>query len=205
MLDLNALAAAPVAAEPFKYFVATDLLAPAALADIQVDFPDIGRPGIFPLAELNYGPNFGSLIDEIRSPELAAIMSEKFGLDLLSKPMMITVRGICRKEDGRIHTDTETKLVTALLYLNDVWDQAGGRLRFLRSAHDVSDAIAEVPPNGGTLIAFKRSENSFHGHERYVGQRRYVMFNWMSSKAAAWRETTRHRLSAKVKRYLSRF
>ena len=203
MLDLNALAVAPVAAEPFKFFVATDLLAPAALENIQSNFPEIGRPGIFPLAELNYGPNFASLIDEVRSPELAAIMSEKFGLDLVGKPMMITVRGRCQEKDGRIHTDTETKLVTALLYLKDVWEQAGGRLRLLRSADDVSDMIAEVPPNGGTLIAFKRSENSFHGHERYVGQRRYVMFNWMSSKAAAWREIARHRLSAKVKRYLS--
>tara|TARA_Y100000031_G_C8208401_1_gene379704 strand:- start:549 stop:1172 length:624 start_codon:yes stop_codon:yes gene_type:complete len=202
MLDMNALAAAPVAVDPFKYFVATDLLDPETLKEIQVDFPEIDAPGIFPLSDLTYGPAFRTLINEIRSSELESVMARKFEIDLADKPLMITVRGRCQEKDGRIHTDTESKLVTVLLYLNDIWDKGGGRLRFLHGPDDVTDAIAEVPPNGGTLVAFRRSDLSYHGHESYVGQRRYVMFNWMSTEAAAQRQIARHHLSATIKRFL---
>jgi SM-20-related protein len=57
-----------------------------------------------------------------------------------------------------------------------------------------------VPPQSGTLIAFRRSDKSFHGHEPFVGVRRYVMINWMASSFAAKRELLRHRVSAAAKR-----
>lgn len=126
-------------------------------------------------------------------------MSRKFDVDLSDKPMMITVRGLAHRRDGRIHTDTESKVVTCLLYLNDIWDEGGGRLRMLKKPDSLNDYAAEVPPNGGTLAAFRRSENSWHGHKPYQGQRRYVMFNWMSSHTAMERELGRHRFSAKLK------
>ena len=63
--------------------------------------------------------------------------------------------------------------------------------------------IAEVPPESGTLIAFRRSDKSFHGHEPFVGVRRYVMINWMASTFAARRELLRHKVSAVVKRVLA--
>jgi len=59
-----------------------------------------------------------------------------------------------------------------------------------------------VPPSGGTLATFRRSPRSYHGHEPYVGQRRYVMFNWMVDRSAWRRELARHRLSACVKKVL---
>ena len=59
--------------------------------------------------------------------------------------------------------------------------------------------IGEVPPDSGTMIAFRRSDCSYHGHEPFEGVRRYVMINWMTSDFAAQRELFRHRLSAKVK------
>jgi hypothetical protein len=60
--------------------------------------------------------------------------------------------------------------------------------------------IAEVPPDSGTLVAFRRSDCSFHGHEPFVGVPRYVMINWMASTFAARRELLRHRISAVAKR-----
>ncbi len=126
-------------------------------------------------------------------------MAENYGVDLADKPLMITVRGRAQMKDGRIHTDTKTKFVTCLLYLNDIWDESGGRLRMLRRADDLDDWVAEIPPNGGTLASFLRTDNSWHGHEPYEGERRYVMFNWMTSHAALERELGRHRFSAKVK------
>ena len=127
-------------------------------------------------------------------------MADKYGVDLSDKPLMITVRGRAQKKDGRIHTDSKTKFVTCLLYLNDIWDESVGRLRMLRKPDTLDDYLVEIPPNGGTLASFRRSDNSWHGHETFEGERRYIMFNWMTSRAALEHDLGRHRLSAKVKR-----
>ena len=76
----------------------------------------------------------------------------------------------------------------------------GGRLRLLRNGTDIEDYIAEVPPDGGTFIAFKRSDKSWHGHLPFEGERRYVMFNWVRSNAALTRNVLRHKVSASIKR-----
>ena len=85
---------------------------------------------------------------------------------------MFTVRGECRASDGKIHTDSATKLITVLLYMNEKWDKDGGRLRILRNGTDLDDYVEEVPPHGGTLLVFRRSENSWHGHQPFDGPRR---------------------------------
>lgn len=184
---------------PFQFFATPGVLSAVDLAAARADFPDIRKPGIFPLRTLSYGPAFARLIESIRSPELEHVIEERYGVDLSDKPLMITVRGQAQAKDGRIHTDSKTKVVTCLLYLNDIWDESGGRLRMLRRPDDLEDYIAEIPPSGGTLASFLRTDTSWHGHEPYVGERRYVMFNWMTSDAALERELGRHRLSAKVK------
>ena len=61
---------------------------------------------------------------------------------------MITVRGQSDGKDGRIHTDSATKLITVLLYLNPGWEAAAGRLRLLRGADDLDDYAAEVAAAG---------------------------------------------------------
>ncbi len=74
--------------------------------------------------------------------------------------LMVTLRSRCRLRDGAIHTDSALKQVTALIYLNDGWRDEGGRLRLLNGPGDIDDMIAEVPPLAGTLLAFRRSDNS---------------------------------------------
>jgi Rps23 Pro-64 3,4-dihydroxylase Tpa1-like proline 4-hydroxylase len=113
---------------------------------------------------------------------------------------MITLRARTRPIDGRIHTDSETKLVTALIYLNGDWTEPGGRLRLLRGPDDLEDMIAEVPPMAGTLLAFRRSDCSWHGHKPFDGERRAIMLNWMVDAATARRELRRHAVSAGIKR-----
>jgi SM-20-related protein len=53
--------------------------------------------------------------------------------------------------------------------MNPSWENAGGRLRLLRSGTDLDDVILEVPPVEGTLLAFKRSYISWHGHKPVFG------------------------------------
>ena len=129
------------------------------------------------------------------------MMSEKFGVDLSDKPLMIHVRGQCQKRDGRIHTDSTDKVITCLLYLNaPSWEAEGGNLRLLRDGKNLENMIAEVSPVGGNFIAFQRTENSWHGHHPFVGPRRYVMFNWVRSNMALARNLGRHKFSAALKR-----
>ena len=200
MIDFGAIAGAEVAHDRFQFFVAENVLSAEDLTAVRADFPDIQKPGIFPLSELTYGPAFERLIDDIQSPEFEDVMAQKYNVDLSDKPQMITVRGRVQKKDGRIHTDSKTKFVTCLLYLNEIWDEEAARLRMLRRSNDLTDYLAEVKPNGGTFASFLRSDASWHGHEPFVGERRYVMINWMTSHLAQEREIARHRVSAKIKR-----
>ena len=199
LLDLEALQLAPLAREPFTFTVVHDAIRSADAAAIRDDFPEIEDSGLLPVEATHHGPLFRRLIQELESEETARAFSEKFGVNLVGRPQMITVRGRCAAKDGRIHTDTATKLITVLIYFNDKWEANGGRLRLLRSPTDLNDMIGEVPPELGTMIAFRRSDRSFHGHEPYEGVRRSVMVNWMTSDFAARRELFRHRVSARAK------
>ncbi|HQT63993.1 MAG: hypothetical protein B7Z75_12410 [Acidocella sp. 20-57-95] len=202
LLNLQALREAEAFMQPFPYLTATGLVRPPALQLITNDFPLIRQPGVFALPGLRYGKIFEQLILEIRGRALEALLEEKFSVTLADKPLMVTVRGQAQHKDGRIHADSKDKFLTCLLYLNDPhWQATGGRLRLLRRPDDLTDVIAEVPPDGGTFIAFKRTDHSWHGHEPFEGPRRIVMFNWMVSKTAMLKNIGRHTLSAAFKAF----
>jgi len=92
--------------------------------------------------------------------------------------------------------------MTALIYLNEDWSSTGGRLRLLRNANDIDDYVAEVPPVSGTLLMFKRSDNSWHGHKPFVGPRRTVQINWVTDAAGASKQYRPVTLKRKVKQWL---
>jgi len=90
-----------------------------------------------------------------------------------------------------------------LLYMNDLsWSNDGGRLRLLNSGTDLEDYFTEVEPKGGTLLIFKRSDNSWHGHHSYEGPRRAVQINWLTDEAALRREEGRRGVITRVKNML---
>jgi len=199
-LDLEALKAAPLTREPFQYFVVPGFVRPEARTKINAEYPKISEGGSFPVAQLSYGPAFRELLDELESDEFREAFEEKFGVDLAGRPHTVTVRGRCSPKDGRIHTDTKSKILTLLIYMNPEWEHAGGRLRLLRSADNLDDMIMEVPPAAGTLLAFKRSENSWHGHKPFAGERRVIQFNWVTSEGDRRIAMLRHHVSASFKR-----
>ena len=119
---------------------------------------------------------------------------------------MYTVRGFCRARDGKIHTDSKTKIITVLLYMNDdSWESSTGRLRLLRNGTDLEDYVTEVEPSGGTLLVFKRAENSWHGHKPISGQRRAIQLNWVTSQDVVDSEQRRHQFSTKLKKFKNMF
>jgi hypothetical protein len=181
MLDLGALDAASVHTDPCLFLVVPRFIRPEALAAVNRDFPEMGT-GIFPPSSLRFGPAFADLILELECSELRAIVSSKLGVDLAGKPLQMDVKRFSESSDGRLHPDSSMKIVTALIYFNQHWDHPGGRLRICRSSWDIEDYAAEVPPEEGTLVMFKRSERSFHGFKPFEGERRLLQMYWVKPK-----------------------
>ena len=119
-------------------------------------------------------------------------MEKKLGVDLNGRPTMVTARGVSAARDGQIHTDSRTKLITVLIYMNNAWEAKTGRLRLLRGPDDLEDVIAEVPPDEGTLLIFKNEPNAWHGFHAFEGPRRVIQLNWVTDTGVVWREQTRH-------------
>ncbi len=200
MLDFAALRTAPVRDDPFPHLILPGFIRQQALSAVETDFPSIESPGSLPLPVLSYGSSFAQMIEELRGPEMATILSDKFDIDLSHRPTMITVRGRCRATDGKIHTDSKTKLITVLLYMNGSWEHPGGRLRLLRAPDSLDNPAAEVPPKQGTLLVFRNRPEAWHGHESFEGPRRAIQLNWVRDRGVVWREQARHRLSALSKK-----
>lgn len=199
-IDLESFRATALERDPYDYLIVPGFLKSGAIAAIDADYPTIDKPGSFPLDGLKPGPAFTELIKDLESPDMRSAFADKFAVDLDDRPTTITVRGRCQAKDGRIHTDTESKILTILIYMNtEGWQDSGGRLRVLRSDRDLDDYAAEVPPEAGTLLAFRRSERSWHGHETYVGERRAIQLNWVTDEAVVRREHRRHSVSAWLK------
>lgn len=200
IINLNSLEAATVQTAPFPYFIVPHFVGGDDLAEIEKDFPPIDKPGSFPLGTLTYGKKFAAFMEELRAPAFRDAVSRKLGINLHGRPTMITVRGQTRARDGQIHTDSKTKLVTVLIYLNGKWENAGGRLRLLNAPDNLNDVIAEVPPEEGTLLVFLNAPNAWHGHESYEGPRRAIQLNWVTDQGVVWREQIRHSVSAFFKK-----
>jgi hypothetical protein len=144
-------------------------------------------------------PLFDALAAELEGAEMRRAVEDKFAIDLAARPTMITLRGRSDGKDGGVHTDSATKLITVLIYMNADWHEPDGRLRLLRRRDDLTDYVAEVPPLAGTLVAFRVGARSYHGHQPHVGERRSIQLNWVTSRFVVWKEISRHRWSAWMK------
>jgi SM-20-related protein len=203
-INIDAFAATPLTREPFPFLMVPHFVRPEAMAAINADYPLVRHPGSFPLPTLKFGPAFRALMDAIQGPEFTRAVEEKFGLSLEGKPTMVTARGVSAAKDGQIHTDSRTKIITVLIYMNNAWEAKTGRLRLLRGPDDLEDMIAEVPPEEGTLLIFRNQPNAWHGFHAFEGPRRVIQLNWVTGMDVVKREQTRHRISAFFKRLTGR-
>ena len=199
-IDLEAFQAAPVTREPFPFVMVPHFVKSEAMAAINADYPLVIHPGSFPLPTLEYGPAFARFVAAIQGPEFTRAVERKLGVDLAGRPTMVTARGMSAARDGQIHTDSRTKLITVLIYMNNAWEAKTGRLRLLRSPDNLEDVIAEVPPDEGTMLLFKNEPNAWHGFHAFEGPRRVIQLNWVTDIGVVKREQFRHRVSAFFKR-----
>lgn len=185
VLNLEKLRATELETDPFDFIVVPEIFSPQTLQAVNAHYPAIETAANHALEGLDYGPAFGALMDELQGEPLARALGEKFDMDLPALPTTVTVRKFCERTDGNIHTDHRSKVLTVLVYFNDNWDHADGQLRMLRSRDDIEDYAAQVPPMGGTLLAFRRTDHSWHGHTRFVGERRMVQVNYLDQSPLA--------------------
>ncbi len=199
-LNLAKLLEAKVETSPYQYTVVSGFLSAQSISKVNATYPDIKAGGSFPIESLDAGMTIKEVIDELDSPQFQKAIEQKFNVDLTDKPKMYSLRGYTRAKDGQIHTDSKDKIITVLLYLNENWQQPGGRLRILKNGHDVDAFVAEVAPDNGTLLVFKRSDTSWHGHHPFDGPRRSLQMNWMTSEGSRGWHKIRHKISAAVKK-----
>ncbi len=185
LINLKALQEAELHTDPFDYLVVPGFLNPEVLARVNADYPSIETAANHELENLQYGPEFAALMEELRETAFATALGGRFDMDLASLPTTVSVRKFCERTDGNIHTDHRSKVITVLVYFNEHWDQEAGQLRMLRSKGDIEDYTAQVAPLGGTLLAFRRTDHSWHGHTRFVGERRMVQLNYLDESPLA--------------------
>ncbi|HEX8177931.1 MAG TPA: 2OG-Fe(II) oxygenase [Pyrinomonadaceae bacterium] len=199
IIQLEALRAAPLHEDPYPFVHVPNFLGADFQTEVARDFPDIKARGSYPLNQLKWGATFGRLTEELQSQALRAAIEAKFSLDLSDRHTMITVRGQADQRDGRIHTDTSSKFLTLLLYLNPGWEVDGGRLRVLRGRASLEDYVVEIPPTFGSCLIFKVTDNCWHGHKSFQGPRRVLQLNYIRNKGALNRHLLRHSITAKLK------
>ncbi len=202
ILDLQAITAAQTEASPYPHFIVNRSVATEHVGDVLADFPAIHSGGSFALSEVNPGPRFDALLKELDNPEFREIISQKLDIDLRDRPMVVTLRGVSRAKDGRIHTDSKSKMATILIYFNDTWQADTGKLRILRS-ENMDDYTTEVTPDAGTMIAFKVTDNCWHGYPAFEGSRQSIQINFVEDDRAANKHGRRHGWTAKLKKLFS--
>ena len=199
-IDLARFDETPLTREPFDHLIVPGFIRAEALTAIDAAFPKIAKGGSFPAPSVNCSPLFLSFLEELQGPAVTRAFERKFDIDLTGRPTMVTLRGRSRAKDGRIHRDSKSKIITALIYMNAGWESDAGRLRLLRGPDDIEDYLAEVPPQQGTLLAFRCSDKAYHGHKPFVGERRSIQLNWITDEAVLKRELSRHGFSALLKK-----
>jgi SM-20-related protein len=178
IFDVDAFHATPLQRKPFDFLMVSGFIRPDALAALNRDYPQIAGPGNMAADDVDCGPAFAQLLAALKSRSFADLVGDKFDVDLGGCRPTISVRRYSEATDGNIHTDHRSKVITLLLYFNTGWEHEGGRLRMLNSATDIDDYAGEVTPCCGTLIAFRRTDVSYHGHKPFVGERRMLQLSW---------------------------
>ena len=202
LLDKNQLNLAKVDDNFFPYFHVENALSHFLnSSDLIKDFPDIDSGGSFPSDNLKQG-DIKKLVEELEGDEFKAILENKLGVDLKDAEVITTLRGFSRFKDGKIHTDSQSKIVTVLLYLNKNWDNEIGNLRLLKKNNDLENYIQEISSEYGNLVAFKVTDNCWHGFMPFEGKRLSIQLNYIYPKSLNIHKI-RHKLSASFKKLIS--
>ena len=199
LINSEKLSKAPVNKDFFPFFHVDNIfLDQIDSASIIKDFPDINDGGSFHVDAIPSGELIHKLIEELESEEFKRILEAKFNINLDEAKVVTTLRGFSRKKDGKIHTDSKTKILTVLLYLNLNWPENRGNLRLLKGNNTLEEYIKEIPCTFGSLVSFKVTDECWHGFMPYEGKRLSIQLNYIYPKAFTY-HNLRHKLSSRLK------
>jgi SM-20-related protein len=201
VIDLDSVARAPQFDAPYRHFIGDGVLKPAAVDGLIADFPAIKQAGFYPVTDLSVTGAFQALMDDVNDPAFSTAVGTKLDMALADKPKLITIRRWSAASDGRIHTDSVSKIATTLIYLNERWnDDGAGRLRVLRGEKDFNDYTAEISPVAGSMFGFRRSDTSWHGHLPFAGERKVVQVTWLIDDSKVAHKTRTAKFTRLLKR-----
>ena len=200
MLNFELIKKAEINSEFYPFFTIRDVfLNEDDHKKIATDFPNINKGGSFPSDSVSYGESIQSLINCLEGDQMRTILENKFQVDLKDKPVVSTFRGYSRIKDGKIHSDSKTKIITVLLYLNENWDESSGLLRMLKEKDNINNYITEIPASMGSMVAFKVTNNCWHGFIPFEGKRCSIQLNYLYREALS-QHKIRHKLSSFFKK-----
>ena len=201
MLNFESISNAEINSSYFPFFTVKDALSSKEFhSNLVSGFPSINKGGSFPLEAVALGESVQRLVEELESNKMRKILEQKFQVNLQDKPVVTTFRGYSRIKDGKIHSDSKTKIITVLIYLNDQWNHQNGQLRLLKDKDNLKNYIEEIPATMGSLVAFKVTENCWHGFESFEGKRCSIQLNYLYENALS-QHNFRHRLSSFFKKF----
>ena len=200
MLNFELIKKAEINSEFYPFFTVQDVfLNKQDHKRVAADFPNLNKGGSFPSSSVSYGESIQSLLDYLEGDQMRNILENKFGIDLKDKPVVSTFRGYSRIKDGKIHSDSKTKIITVLLYLNEKWDESNGLLRMLKENNNIDNYITEIPASMGSMVAFKVTNDCWHGFIPYEGKRCSIQLNYLYKEALS-QHKIRHKLSSFFKK-----
>ena len=200
MLNFELIKKAEINSEFYPFFTIQDVfLNKEDHKKIDTDFPNINKGGSFPSEAVSYGESIQALINCLEGDQMRTILENKFQVDLKDKPVVSTFRGYSRIKDGKIHSDSKTKIITVLLYLNEKWDKSSGLLRMLKEKDNIDNYITEIPASMGSMVAFKVTNNCWHGFIPFEGKRCSIQLNYLYRETLS-QHKIRHKLSSFFKK-----
>ena len=130
-LRLSALLDADVDGKPFEHVYVREFISRGCLRRVNADFPEsLKKFSTYGGGNINEGilrergeivGAFEQFLDLMAPTTLRKAFESVFRTDLSNMFVRSTIRGVATKEDGRIHADDASKVVTALVYLNEDW------------------------------------------------------------------------------------
>ncbi|ABQ29149.1 2OG-Fe(II) oxygenase [Acidiphilium cryptum] len=200
MLDEAAIAAAALRRDPYDYCFVENAMPQRLKEEVLGDAPTIPERGSYALPDLQHGPHFGAVVQDLMSDRFRHLVEAKFDIDLSKRPACIVMMGNTsgHYNEGYAHPDSPHKIITVLVGFTRAWPYERGRLRVLRSKNR-NDYAFEFAPEFGHMLMFRVSDHSWHGFLPQKGQRKSLQLCYVDSEWYVRKEYARHSLSAYAK------
>ena len=157
ILDLAAFDATPLTRDPFDFTIVENFIRPAEFKPVIADFPAHSRPRLAsPGGTVDQGPLQGSDGRDGRSRPSAPPSRRSSTSTSPAGPPCTRCAASCRTATAISTPIPRPRSSRSCSILNEGWEEEGGRLRLLRSNESLDNPVAEVSPNGGTLLVFRR-------------------------------------------------